>query len=182
MRVRAALVTALLGHARVAPPRCLAAPPSTATASPLRLISSYDLAMDALLDEIDATSAGDSIDLGMYLLEGGESSERSGSVFRFLDSFSAGEGPASAPDDAPEEESRDLAAVAALVADRAAEGMDATPMTYEPMAVMAGPERVEEKERRRTWMQEAADMRKDIARASSRVSDRLLFSMAGVLN
>ena len=101
---------------------------------------------------------------------GRESSEGegSGSVFRFLDSYGAGEGPANAYDDASDEDERDLAAVAALVADRAAEGMDAVPMTYEPMAVMAGPERVEEKERRRSWMQEAADMRKDIARASSR--------------
>ena len=45
------------------------------TASP-QLVTSYSACTELLLDEIAATETGDEINLGIYLLEGGESSER----------------------------------------------------------------------------------------------------------
>ena len=53
-------------------PRCCAV--STA-APPICLLDSYEACIVSLLDEIAATQAGDRIDIGLYLFEGGRSSE-----------------------------------------------------------------------------------------------------------
>jgi hypothetical protein len=57
---------------RAIAPRCCAV--STA-APPISLLDSYEACIESLLDEIAATQAGDRIDIGLYLFEGGQSSE-----------------------------------------------------------------------------------------------------------
>ena len=52
------------------------APSGLAAAASPQLVTSYSACTALLLDEIAATEAGDEINLGIYLLEGGESSER----------------------------------------------------------------------------------------------------------
>lgn len=49
---------------------------SDANLLPVQLHESYESSIAALLDEISTTSAGDRVELSLYLIEGGDSSER----------------------------------------------------------------------------------------------------------
>jgi hypothetical protein len=74
-----------------APRKAVRAPAAAArpTERGLELYDAYDASIQLLLDEIAATSAGDRIELGLYLLEGGQSSER---VLAALESAGADRG------------------------------------------------------------------------------------------
>ncbi len=75
--VRAPAERAPPARAAMPPPLAptAASNPGATAANQCQLVEGYGMATRLLLDEIAATERGDMIELGIYLLEGGESSE-----------------------------------------------------------------------------------------------------------